>query len=550
MRLKRLIPISLILILTACTTAPSYQSSRTNEDSELTAHTTSGLHRKSKSPAIPASSSNNNQHQQNESTYTDVWERIRNNLVLERHTDHKAVQAKIAWFSRNQEYLHRVAERATPYLYHIVEELDKRNMPLDLALLPVIESAYQPFAYSRSHAAGIWQFIPGTGKVYGLKQNWWYDGRRDIVAATRAAIDYLEKLSIQFDGDWELALAGYNAGEGRVDRALKSNIRQDKPADFFSLSLPRETRNYVPSLLAIAEIVAQPEKYALELTSIPNQPYFTVVDIGEQLDLATAASLTDLTIDEIYTLNPGFNYWATDPDGPHYLVIPVDKEQQFVQGLNNLPKEQRVSFNRHVIKQGESLSAIATRYKTNVAAIKETNKLRSDLIRVGQSLLIPGPKQPEQYYTLSQSNRIPGGLQRGNGEKLIYTIRSGDSLWTISQRYRVSINNLVAWNGLSRNSIIRPGQKLEIWPGNSTEGTQVAVASVSAINAEYSVNENGHVHYTVKKGDSLWQISRLFGVSINQLQQWNKITSRTILQPGQKLVMLNVPTLASATGAG
>jgi membrane-bound lytic murein transglycosylase D len=547
MQFYRLIIISLISTLAACATTPSNQTSRTNKDSELTAQTTSGLHR---NQAHTRSSRFNSQHQNNEVPYTDVWERIRDNLSFERHTDNKAVQAKIAWFARNQDYLYRVAERATPYLYHIVEELEKRNLPLDLALLPVIESAYQPFAYSRSHASGIWQFIPGTGKVYGLKQNWWYDGRRDIVAATSAAINYLDKLSNQFDGDWQLALAGYNAGEGRVDRAVKSNIQQNKPADFFSLALPQETRNYVPSILAIAEIVANPEKYDLELTPIPNQPYFSVVDIGEQLDLATAASLADLTIDEIYTLNPGFNYWATDPDGPHYLVIPVAKKQQFVQGLSSIPKEQRVSFNRHVIKPGESLGQIATQFKTSIAAIKETNKLSGDLIRVGQSLLIPGPKQPEQYYTLSQANRIPGGLQRGNGERQIYTIRSGDSLWTISQRFRVSVNNLTAWNGLNSNSIIRPGQKLEIWPGNSSEGTRVAVAAVPAINAEYVVNENGHVHYTVKKGDSLWQISQLFGVSVNQLQQWNKLTGNATLQPGQKLVLLNVPVLASASGAG
>ncbi|MEX2354000.1 MAG: LysM peptidoglycan-binding domain-containing protein, partial [Gammaproteobacteria bacterium] len=481
-------------------------------------------------------------------TYTDVWDRIRDNLVLERHTDRQAVKIKINWFRNNQDYLHRVAERATPYLHYIVEELERRNMPLDLALLPVIESAYQPFAYSRSHASGIWQFIPGTGRMYGLKQNWWYDGRRDIVAGTRAALDYLQKLSDQFDGDWQLALAGYNAGENRIERAIRNNKRQNKDTDFFSLSLPRETRGYIPSLLAVAEIVSQPEKYDLTLSPIPNQPYFSIVDIGDQLDLATAASLTDLTIDDIYTLNPGFNYWATDPDGPHYLLVPIEREQQFIQGLSALPKEERVGWKRHVIKQGETLSHIADQYRTSITAIKQTNNLRSNLIRTGQSLMIPGSKQPGQFYTLSRDNRRFAGLKReGTGEKYIYTVRSGDSLWTIGRRYGVSVRDLTGWNGINSNSILRPGQKLSLWVPGSTPSNRTASTSGNA-NAEYSVNEEGHVHYTVQKGDSLWLISRQFGVSVSQLQEWNKLPNGKPLQPGQLLVLLNAPQLAANSG--
>ncbi|NIN36281.1 MAG: transglycosylase SLT domain-containing protein, partial [Gammaproteobacteria bacterium] len=262
----------------------------------------------------------------------------------------------------------------------MTEELKKRDMPLDLALLPIVESAYHPFAYSRSHASGIWQFIPSTGRIYGLKQNWWYDGRRDIIAATNAALNYLEKLYNQFDGDWQHALASYNSGEYNVARSIRRNRSANKATDFFSLRLPRETRGYVPSLLAVSEIISNPEKYGINLIPIPDRAYFEKVEIDGQLDLSTAATLSDLTMDELYTLNPGFNRWATDPDGPHYMLIPLDKSEQFLNGLKDIPPDERVGWNRHVIKQGETLSEIAERYKTSITIIKQSNNLRSNLI--------------------------------------------------------------------------------------------------------------------------------------------------------------------------
>lgn len=478
----------------------------------------------------------------------DIWKRIRNNLQLDRHLDNKSVKERIAWYARNQDYLNRVAQRATPYIYHIVQELEKHNMPLDLALLPVVESAFQPFAYSRSHASGIWQFIPGTGKMYGLKQNWWYDGRRDIVAATKGAIAYLEKLNKQFHGDWQHALASYNSGERNVERSIKRNIAANKDTDFFSLRLPRETRGYIPSLLAIAEIVAAPEKYGIKLTPIPNEPYFEKIDIGGQLDLSTAAELMGLSMDELYTLNPGFNRWATDPEGPHYLLVPIDKKQHFVTGLTAIPTEKRMSWNQHIIQSGESLSQIAEKYKTSVTIIKETNKIRGNLIRAGHSLVIPTSKEPGKFYTLSLENRWLGGLKKdGDGDKYIYTVRNGDSLWLIGRRYDVSINQLCDWNGIKARNVLRPGQKITLWVPTPGEKPSQNVATNSIVKANYSRNDEGHIHYTVKKGDSLWLISRQFGVTIGQLQVWNKLTNGRHLQPGQTLVLLNAPALA--TGA-
>lgn len=476
----------------------------------------------------------------------DLWEKIRNNLQLARHLDNRAVKERIAWYARNQEYLDRVTQRATPYLYYVVQELEKRDMPFDLALLPVVESAYHPFAYSRSRASGIWQFIPSTGRMYGLKQNWWYDGRRDIVAATRAALDYLQKLNKQFDGDWEHALAAYNSGEFNVAKSIKRNKASKKDIDFFSLRLPRETRGYVPSLLAVAEIVADPEKYGINLNPVPNQTYFEKVDIDGQLDLSTAANLTGLSIDELYTLNPGFNRWATDPDGPHYLLLPVQIKQKFIEGLNAIPPEERVGWSQHLIKTGESLSEIADKYKTNINIIKETNNLRSNLIRAGHSLLIPTSKQPGKFYTMSLENRWLGDLKReGSGNKYIYTVRNGDSLWTIGRRYNVSISQISSWNGINSRRYIRPGQKLTLWISNPGEPSKIVAANSNDSNLNYSRNEEGHINYIVKEGDSLWLISRQFGVTISQLQQWNKLPNGKYLQPGQKLVLLSAPALAT-----
>ena len=220
----------------------------------------------------------------------DIWERIRQGYQLSTaNVENPRVQQELKWYASHPAYLERVEERAGPYLFFIVEEIDKRGMPMELALLPVVESAFRPFAYSPGRAAGIWQFIPSTGKMYGLKQNWWYDGRRDVISATHAALDYLQSLAKQFDGDWELALAAYNSGAGRVRSAIRRNKKKGRSGDYWSLDLPRETEGYVPRLLALSQLVADPERYGNTLSAIPNEPYFEAVNIETQLDLAMAA---------------------------------------------------------------------------------------------------------------------------------------------------------------------------------------------------------------------------------------------------------------------
>ena len=466
--------------------------------------------------------------------HADLWFLIKDELQFDQNINHRSVKDKIAWFARNQEYIDRVADRAQPYLFHIITKLKERDMPLDLALLPIVESAYQPFAYSPSRASGIWQFIPSTGKRYGLKQNWWYDGRRDIIAATDAALDYLEMLHKRFNGNWFHALAAYNVGEGRVERAIRKNKKAGKRTDFWSLRLPRETRGYVPSLLAIAEVLKHNSKYNISFKAIPNKPHFENIDIGSQIDLATVSKLSGLSIDDVYTLNPGFNRWATDPKGPHRLLIPVDKAEDFKQKLAALSKSERITWKQHIIREGESLSQIASRYQTSVTALKQTNRLKRNLIRAGRSLLIPTAKEPSKFYSLSADARKYKGLKTtGDGKRYIYSVKRGDNLWDIGRHYGISVSQLTQWNGISRRSLLKPGQKLTVWvkeDGNNKKGSLIkAVAN--------NVPKNS---YTVKQGDSLWLIARKFDVQVKDLLEWNNLKKGKHLQPGQSLIVQQI----------
>nr|VFK54890.1 MAG: membrane-bound lytic murein transglycosylase D [Candidatus Kentron sp. TUN]VFK57693.1 MAG: membrane-bound lytic murein transglycosylase D [Candidatus Kentron sp. TUN]VFK66474.1 MAG: membrane-bound lytic murein transglycosylase D [Candidatus Kentron sp. TUN] len=400
--------------------------------------------------------------------HDDLWNRIQASLTLQDMYDIKEVQSHRTWFKRNQPYLDRSTDRGSRYLYYILEEVERQGMPGEIALLPIIESAFQPFAHSPSRASGIWQFIPSTGKRYGLKQNWWYDGRRNILASTQAALKYLKYLHRKFDGDWLLAVAAYNAGEGNVEQAIKHNRNIGKSVDFWSLDLPSETRSYVPKLLALASIVQNPAKYNLTLRRIPNRPYFQQVSISGQIELALVAKIANLSMDEIRQLNPAFRRWATDPNGPHYLLLPIDRVGIFRRGLAQLPSKQHIRWRKHVVKKGESLSAIAVRFKTTVTALRKRNNLKGDLIRIGQRILIPSIHSLSDYRPnskLALSTRKSAFKRKSAKKRHIYTVRSGDNLWLIARRYRVSVAQLVSWNDLANNNVLIPGQRLNLYVG-------------------------------------------------------------------------------------
>ncbi len=390
----------------------------------------------------------------------DLWQRIRAGFQLSGYLPDK-LPSRLAWYNQRQYHMDRVVERSAPYLYLVLEEVERRGMPTEIALLPVVESGYQPFALSRSGAAGIWQFIPSTGSHYGLKQDEWYDGRRDILASTRAALDYLEDLYKRLDNDWLLALAAYNSGGSTVERAVQTAIRSGKSGDFWSIRplLPEETRHYIPKLLAISAMVENPDYYGITLKKIPNEPYLTRLRIEKRINLATAAKLAGLSLAELRQLNPGFNHLLTPPQGPHDLLLPISKAAQFKWKLAQLPPEKWIGWIYHTVAAGENLSVIAKRYGTTVAQLMRTNGLNSTLLRVGNQLKIPlGGNEPVDIAAVTSHPN----------SSITHTVSSGDTLWSLARRYRVTITQLARWNAIPKAKPLIPGQKLIIRPQGNT----------------------------------------------------------------------------------
>ena len=431
----------------------------------------------------------------------------------------------------------RVVERARLYLYHVVEEAERRGLPTELAMLPVVESGLQPFAYSHAQAAGLWQFIPSTGRLYGLKQSWWYDGRRDVVESTRAALDYLQRLHNVFDGDWLLAIAAYNSGEGSVRRAIEHNRRTGKQVDFWSLRLPAETRAYVPRLLSLASIVSNPEQYGVTLEEVADKPYFQRVALDGQIDLALAAELAGISLEKLYLLNPAFNRWATDPEGPHYLLVPVKNVNSFTRQIANLPRRHRMQWQRHRVQRGQTLSGIAHHYQTTVALLRQVNNLRGTLICAGDSLVVPIAARSLEHYTLSVAMRkaTSRAASQPDGTELVYIVRRGDTFWNIARKHAVSTHKLAKWNGIAVADPLRPGQRLSIWINPlSNEGAGMKWTTLRQ-GPSVTGKITRHIRYTVRPGDSLWNISRRFKVSVMSLRQWNQVIEGSHLKPGQKL---------------
>ena len=319
--------------------------------------------------------------------YPNLWDELSNQFQLK--VDENKIKPHLLWLDKNHEYFKRVANRSANYIYFVKEELKKNNMPLDIALLPWVESAYYPFAFSPSRASGIWQFTPYTGKIYGLRQNYWYDGRRDVINSTAAAIKFLKYLHRKFDGDWLLALAAYNSGEGRVSRAIRSNRKKGLPTDFFSLKLPNETKGYVPRLLAIAHMIKNRHLFDLNLPYVENKPTLKVVDMSDQIDISVLAYLSDLSVEEIYNFNSGFNRWATEPNREYQLLLPIKNANKFETNFENYPKNKLITWVRHKIKSGDSLSEIAYQYRTNISFLKKLNRIENDKLIVGDFLIVP-----------------------------------------------------------------------------------------------------------------------------------------------------------------
>ena len=464
--------LSVVLLLAAAGCATTSQETAQTAEDSAPASAFQSVSKGSPAPVAavtPKAESNKPAESANETTATnhsDIWIRIRAGFSIE-PLDSPLVEREARWFANNPEYMQRMMERAKLYLYYIVEEVEKRGMPMEIALLPAIESAYKANAYSRARASGLWQFIPSTGRLYGLKANWWYDGRRDVQASTQAALDYLEKLYNDFDGDWHLALAAYNAGEGKVGRMMKYNERKGKSTDYQYLKLRRETQHYVPKLMAMASIVADPAKYGVTLADIPNEPYFARVETGSQVDLGVVAKLVDLSVDDLQDINPGYRRWATDPNGPHHLLVPADKKEALIEGLSNLPEAERILWQHHAVKRGETLHEIGRRYGLDVETLRTANNLRSNLLRVGQDLLIPVSSRPITVAAVRTTYRSSEAHTAKRGETVVHRVRRGDTLSSIARRYNVLVHQLAKWNFISADGILRLGQKLKIWPNGA-----------------------------------------------------------------------------------
>jgi membrane-bound lytic murein transglycosylase D len=380
-----------------------------------------------------------------------IWDRLRRGFQLQ-YIENPRITLEIRRLQRSPKAFRALMARSEPYIHYILGEFEAAGLPTELALLPAVESGFRPHVYSPDGAAGLWQFMPATGHMLGLQQDWWFDERRTIRSSTRAAAAYLQRLNRRFEGDWAQSLAAYNAGAGKVGKAIRRANARNEATDFWSLDLPGETDRYVPRLLAMAAVVADPEAYGLELPEISNKPYFTVAGTGGQIDLNVAALSADLSVEQLLALNAGHKRWASRPDGPHELLLPVAHVDQFETALASLPDERRLRWQRYRIERGDNLNRIARRHGVTVEAIRRSNGLKDSRIRAGRELLIP----------LSDSLRLvsSAGNQQAR-QRLRYRVRKGDSLSTIARRFQVSVTDLKRWNEVGR--YIRPGEKLTVF---------------------------------------------------------------------------------------
>ena len=431
----------------------------------------------------------------------DLWDRVQRRYELPNSSTNPRIVTERNWYANHQAYLDRMSGRAARYLYHVANKLEERQLPGELALLPIVESSYNPFALSRSQASGLWQFIPSTAKHLKMDMNWWFDARRDIPESTDTALDYLIFLRDHYNGDWLKALAAYNAGWGTIDRAVEKNRARGLPTDYWNLDVPAETRAYVPKLLALAQISRDPEAYGVHWAYIPDLPYFTEVRIPGQMDIAHAADMANISSDELHLLNPGISRWVTPPGGPHRLLVPVDQANEFAERIASLDNS------------GSTLFASAQQDRMMTAN--------------------PMVQEMERKATARQA--IPAGARS-------YTIKAGDTLWSVAKREGVSADEIRRLNKMGNDTPLRLGDKLAL----PRKGKTVASNSSSPVSSGKaapgkpvaSKAAGGKTTYKVQSGDTLMAIARKHKLDVNDLARWNALDkNRATLKPGQLLTL-------------
>ncbi|WP_310446432.1 LysM peptidoglycan-binding domain-containing protein [Thiobacillus sp.] len=464
-----------------------------------------------------------------EDDHEDVWLRIRGGFKIDdAASDNPLVAVHESWYAARPDYVRRMVSRSRSYLYHIVEEVDRRAMPMEVALLPMIESAFKSTALSTSSASGIWQFIPSTGRHYGLKQDTWYDGRRDFPAATNAALDYLSKLYLDF-GDWQLALAAYNCGEGCVARAIQKNVQQGLPTDYASLTLPPETRNYVPKLLAIKHIIRNPEQYGLVIDTLPNQPYFNQIPVHANLDMHSAARLANMNTDDFMALNAAFPRKLIRSDTPVTLLVPVDKADQF---QRNLEAGDWDSWQPYAAKKGERPQDIAKRFDVSLDRLTELNQfhLKRGKLVSAQTILVPvkGRGAVAPFETAAEEEATSPNPAH-------HLVQRGETLYGVARRYSLSTAQLIEANpGL--DSRLQAGQRIQL-PATATAARETRQDKHASL-SQHAKKPAKSTRYTVKRGDTLHAIAERFDVSLSEIKAWNPdLKNGNKVRAGQTVVV-------------
>ncbi len=462
-------------------------------------------------------SSNHQRSWLNKTLHPDLWQAINHTENLLYNPQQSDIAKQITFYTKNSRTIPILANNAQPYLYYIYQQTQIRHMPAELALLPMVESNYNPFLYSNQGATGLWQIMPGTASGFHLDINWWYDGRRDIRASTKAALDYLSYLHDFFD-DWLLAIAAYNCGEGTVNKAIHHNQQAHLPTDFWSLSLPYQTKIYVPKLLALTTIIKNPAQYNTLLPSIPNTPYFTSVPVSGQIDFSLIAKLADISPKTVRALNPGYRRFATAPTSHDSLLLPIEKAPIFTDNLNR-HTDKKVHWEHHRVQAGDTLSDIAKHYQTRVSVLERVNNLHSSIIHPNQDLLVPLSKEisiaatqhTRQIDNIAEDH-VPGP------QKVTYTVQPHDTLEAISQRYHVTQSAISFWNHLSKTQPLHINQTLVLWLSPRTLHSPSAVI------------------YTVKSGDTLSTIAQRYHSTTAQLKTINHLPNN-LIRIGQKLTI-------------
>ncbi len=454
------------------------------------------------------------------SQYDTLWDRLFALYALP-SIDHPDIDRELSWFANHPAYLERAQNRAEPFLYSIVKLVEKKNIPGELALLPIVESAFQPNVVSPARAAGIWQFIPSTGTNYGLKRNHSYDGRRDVYASTKAAIKYLKKLYGDF-GDWLLAIAAYNCGEGAVARAIRRNEAAGLPTDVWSLNLPQEPRAYVPKLLAVARLFADAEKYGINLKDLPNVAKYKPVKVSNQLDLALAADAAGISLDKLYELNPGFKGQYADIDGSFHLYIPADKKAaEFRQEVERLSM-QRHAYSPPRSSYREPMPVEPSAFETFRREFERRPPPRDD-----RSAL--DPNLPSALARVSDFESQPDSYPEPAAQR---DVRPRSRSAVGSQR--------------SRRHASRPEPELSEQVMAVREVSKPkAIVLASPAPAEIPARKAG---YSVQKGETLYSVARKHSVNVAQLAKWNNIPMTTEVQAGQKLLVVEIPSAKKPVG--